>query len=523
MIFPRAFYFPSSRRLLPVLASLIFPFGLQAEESEEVTKLFVREVPLTVHGKTVTMTAIEQEDGTHGYYPDKSEGMHVEVVNQLKVPTSIHWHGLILPNPMDGVPFLTQNPIEPGESQRYDFPLQQSGTYWMHSHYALQEQYLTSAPLIIGDKSQDTLADREYTVMLSDFSFTPAAEILENLRRGTMPASGTKDAAMSEQSPEPQTLLTQGWDDRSQRFLKTTVEAPLKRPDVIYDALLANRRTIDDPEILEVQPGETVLLRLIGASCATNFFINTGLLGAELLAVDGQAIKPLRGNYFQMSVAQRLDLRVTIPQRGGAFPIIAQAEGSTLICGVVLKTPEAKVPTIPVQAKTATGILDNTQERRLRAPLSLSQRAVDRTLPMVLGGKMKGYVWTINGKAYPNRDSQNVKYGERVEVVYTNTTKMGHPMHLHGLDFQVTEIDGEKIEGAMRDTLLVPAGANMKMEFDAIYPGVWAFHCHIPYHSASGMFTVLKYEESKGKFWRPEMVPLENLGLLPSPSATSED
>ena len=63
----------------------------------------------------------------------------------------------------------------------------------------------------------------------------------------------------------------------------------------------------------------------------------------------------------------------------------------------------------------------------------------------------------------------------------------------------------------------------MKMEFDAIYPGVWAFHCHIPYHSASGMFTVLKYEESKGKFWRPEMVPLENLGLLPSPSATSED
>jgi FtsP/CotA-like multicopper oxidase with cupredoxin domain len=102
----------------------------------------------------------------------------VEVVNQLKVPTSIHWHGLVLPNLMDGVPFVTQEPIPPGKSFRYDFPLKQSGTYWMHSHYGLQEQLYNSAPLIIWTPEERAKADRQVVVMLSDFSFTPPEQIL---------------------------------------------------------------------------------------------------------------------------------------------------------------------------------------------------------------------------------------------------------------------------------------------------------------------------------------------------------
>src|SRR5262249_19716507 len=108
--------------------------------TSEPVRLFVQDVPLKVLGKELTVIAIEQADGTQGFSPDKADGFHVEVVNQLKVPTSIHWHGLILPSRMDGVPFVTQNPIAPGTSFRYDFPLKQSGTYWMHSHYGLQEQ-----------------------------------------------------------------------------------------------------------------------------------------------------------------------------------------------------------------------------------------------------------------------------------------------------------------------------------------------------------------------------------------------
>jgi FtsP/CotA-like multicopper oxidase with cupredoxin domain len=144
-------------------------------------KLFARESQITVGGKMVKVTAITQSNGEHGYSPEKTTGLHVEIVNQLPVPTSIHWHGLILPNLMDGVPFVTQDPIPPGVSRRYDFPLKQSGSYWMHSHYGLQEQQLLSAPMVIRSAAQSKMADAEFTVMLSDFSFKSPQEILKGL------------------------------------------------------------------------------------------------------------------------------------------------------------------------------------------------------------------------------------------------------------------------------------------------------------------------------------------------------
>jgi FtsP/CotA-like multicopper oxidase with cupredoxin domain len=145
----------------------------------ETVKLFVRESPITVLGKTVKVAALTQSNGEQGYSPEQANGFHVEVVNQLPVPTSIHWHGLVLPNLMDGVPFDTQDPIPSGGSRRYDFPLKQSGSYWMHSHYGLQEQQLLSAPMVIRSHTQAKVADAEFTVMLSDFSFTSPRTFLK--------------------------------------------------------------------------------------------------------------------------------------------------------------------------------------------------------------------------------------------------------------------------------------------------------------------------------------------------------
>jgi FtsP/CotA-like multicopper oxidase with cupredoxin domain len=239
----------------------------------------------------------------------------VEVVNQLKVPTSIHWHGLILPNLMDGVPFVTQNPIAPGKSFSYDFPLKQSGTYWMHSHYGLQEQLYNSAPLIIWTPEERAKADRQVVVMLSDFSFTPPEQILKGLKGGMQMASnkpnpaGKKMDAMdsgkmsgSKGDSSPVELVAQKWDDQKQRLVRTTLRAPEADIDVKYDALLANRRTLDDPEIVSVHAGESVLLRLIAASSSQNFYVDTGGLEAELLAVDGKAVLPITGNFFQLAV-----------------------------------------------------------------------------------------------------------------------------------------------------------------------------------------------------------------------------
>ena len=271
-----------------------------------------------------------------------------------------------------------------------------------------------------------------------------------------------------------------------------------------YDALLANRRTLDDPEIVSVNAGESILLRLIAASSSQNFYVDTGGLEAELLAVDGKAVQPIRGNFFQLAVAQRLDLKVIIPKEGGAYPILAQGEGTKLLCGIVLATKGASVPKLSLTTSTSTVSLDNTQEKRLRAINPLPNRAIDRTLPAALGGNMATYVWTINDAAYPNRKSLDIKSGERVGIAFTISTNMGHPMHLHGHDFQVVEIDGEKISGALRDTLFVPPRSRMTVAFDADNAGIWPMHCHLLYHADTGMFTVVKYDGADTKFWQPE-------------------
>jgi FtsP/CotA-like multicopper oxidase with cupredoxin domain len=504
-------------RKILLLTAVCFLIGDTLGASSEPVRLFVKEVPLKVLGKELSVVAIEQADGTQGYSPEKADGFHVEVENQLKVPTSIHWHGLILPNLMDGVPFVTQNPIPPGKSFRYDFPLKQSGTYWMHSHYGLQEQVYNSAPLIIWTSEERARADRQVVVMFSDFSFTPAEEVLKDLKRG-MQSTGMKESPSGkkmEASPSgkmsgnvggsaPSKVVAQKWDDQKQRLVRTIVRAPEAEVDVKYDALIANRRTLDDPEIISVNAGEWVLLRLIAASSNQNFYVDTGGLEAELLAVDGKGVQPIKGNFFQLGVAQRLDLKVTIPKDGGAYPILAQGEGTKLLCGVVLTTKNASAPKLSRTASISTASLDNTQEQRLRAVKALPDRSIDRTLPAALGGNMATYVWTINGAAYPNKNSLDIQSGQRVGIAFTNSTNMGHPMHLHGHDFQVVEIDGEKVPGALRDTLMVPPRSKMTVAFDADNAGVWPMHCHLLYHLDTGMFTVVKYDGADTKFWQPK-------------------
>jgi FtsP/CotA-like multicopper oxidase with cupredoxin domain len=275
--------------------------------------------------------------------------------------------------------------------------------------------------------------------------------------------------------------------------------------------------------VFQIKPGQRVLLRLMGAASATNFFIDTGKLDATIVATDGEEVEPLKGNFFQLSTAQRLDLLVTIPQTGGVFPILALAEGSTLQAGVLLATPGAKIPkgTLATRPQQKMGGLGNTQEMRLVAKNPLPQRPVQRSLPSVLGGSMMKYTWTINGAPYPNRNSLNVKEGERVELVISNTTGMSHPMHLHGHVFEVIEIEGQKITGAKRDTILVPPKSTIKVVFDANDPGVWAYHCHILYHLATGMFTVLKYENADTKYWKPEKTETELQNPLELNNATA--
>jgi FtsP/CotA-like multicopper oxidase with cupredoxin domain len=507
-------------------------------DGSQITKLIVRETPITVHGRSATVMEIANEaTNSTGIWAWKSGKFNVEVVNQLARPTAVHWHGLVLPNSMDGVPFVTQDPIPAGGVYRYEFPLKQDGTYWMHSHYGLTEQKLLSAPLILLDRGKPETGGRNLVIMLSDFSFKSPMEILNELKAGSPMPRAAKASSMKSMEPHEVALdpagaademknsmpmnMDMGGDGKKEPSVVTekaaagflgeqVVRGPVGPHDVEYDALLANRRTLDDPEVIPVRPGEELRLRVIAASSATNFLVTTGELPAALLAVDGQEIVPLPGTAFELAVAQRMDLSVKIPEgKEGAYPILAQGEGVILRCGVILATPGAVIPKIADTAPEPVGALGVSQELLLKAAQPLPARPVNREIPVALGGNMSNYTWTINGAAYPDAPPMMVKSGERVQMTFTNSTGMGHPMHLHGHTFQVVEIDGKPISGARRDTVFVPAATTVKIQFDADNPGVWAFHCHIIYHLVTGMFTVVKYEEWDAKFWKPDMMATE--------------
>jgi FtsP/CotA-like multicopper oxidase with cupredoxin domain len=185
---------------------------------------------------------------------------------------------------------------------------------------------------------------------------------------------------------------------------------------------------------------------------------------------------------------------VHIPAGEGSHPILAQGEGSTLRTGLILATPRATIPVLSQRADTAAGALTNAQERLFRSVHPLPAKPVNRTLQVSLDGDMARYAWALNGQAWPNVTPLEIKQGERVELVFTNQTGMSHPMHLHGHVFQVTEIDGTPLSGATRDTVLVAPRQTVKVQFDATFPGYWMLHCHILYHQAAGMMTVMKYQ-----------------------------
>jgi FtsP/CotA-like multicopper oxidase with cupredoxin domain len=160
----------------------------------------------------------------------------------------------------------------------------------------------------------------------------------------------------------------------------------------------------------------------------------------------------------------------------------------------VLRAGNAAIARIADTADTASPALTLDLERRLRALAPLQPRKADRRHTLDLTGTMAGYVWSLNNVAWtPETPPLPVAQGERVEIVFVNQTPMPHPMHLHGHEFQVVEINDQQFPGAVRDTVLVPPGDRVVVAFDANNPGLWALHCHLLYHLATGMFTTVRY------------------------------
>ncbi len=434
---------------------------------------------IDVNGKAASRLVIQQPDGIQGVVTELGMPYRVRVENRLDVPSLVHWHGLTPPWRQDGVPGISGPPIPPGGAADYDFPLTFPGTFFMHSHEGFQEQLLMAAPLIIRDP-QAPRDEQDVVVILGDFSFTPPEEIYATLRKpSAMAMSGGMHGAHAASMPGMAMAMPQAGPDLN---------------DVKYDAFLANDRTLADPEIVKVEPGGTVRLRVINASSMTNFHIDLGAHDGELIAVDGHDVHPVKGKSFPIAVAQRLDIRLTIPREPAAHPILAIVEGERKRTGIILAAGRAMVERIPETIETTTTALTLDLESRLRAMRPLADRPVDRTHRLDLTGNMAGYQWSINTIAWTKETPPlPVREGERVELVFTNKTMMPHPMHLHGHVFQVVAIDERRFAGAKRDTVLVPPRTSVTVAFDADNPGWWALHCHLLYHMEAGMFATIRY------------------------------
>lgn len=432
---------------------------------------------LDVKGRPASVYGIEGPGGKPGLRLEPGQAFRVRLKNSSDVPTVIHWHGQTPPHGQDGVAHLSQDPVPPGGNHDYDFENVRSGTHWMHSHIGLQEQQLMAAPLVVLSR-EDLAADvLDHTVILHDFTFRGPEEILAELKGGGGAHAGhaTDHSKMDHSQPMP------------------AMGAMLN--DVVYDAYLANDRTLDDPEVVRAEPGGRLRLRVINAAAASNMWIDLGELDGSLIAVDGNAVVPVGGKRFPLAIAQRADILIELPSGAGAYPILFAPEGVTQRTGIVIAAGETRVGKIAGDGEVSPAV-DLTLESSLQAVKGLTPEPVSRVELLMLTGGDADYVWGLNGKPSAHDTLFSVKPGERIEVMMHNMTQMAHPMHLHGHHFQVTAIGASKLQGAMRDTVLVPIGETVSIAFDADNAGTWPFHCHHVYHMNSGMMGTVAYSNA---------------------------
>jgi FtsP/CotA-like multicopper oxidase with cupredoxin domain len=414
---------------------------------------------LEVNGRSAKVFGLEGPGGRPGIRLAAGERFQVELVNESGTRTLVHWHGQLPPWTQDGFPWPQTPPILNGAVQTYDYaPI--PGTYWMHSHHEMQEQSLMTAPLIVHTAAELREDRQEVVLMLHDFTFRTPEEVLAGLK-GTSLVAAQLIARKIEEAPGgkggskvPETTMV-SMAPHGPRIAMSgmTMSRPagmqMDLNDVSYDAFLANDRTLADPEIVHVERDGRIRLRVIN------------------------------GGVFEPVLDRS---RRTRRPRG--------REGRQT--GIVLATPGAPILQIADRTQAAPPV-DNSLEVRLAAVEPLLPRPADIVQTICLSGSMTPFAWSMNGEYWPHVTPLMLSEGQRIEIDLINHSMMAHPMHLHGHAFQLIAIDGRKINGAVRDTVLVMPMSRVRIAFDANNPGRWPFHCHNLYHVATGMMTEFRY------------------------------
>jgi FtsP/CotA-like multicopper oxidase with cupredoxin domain len=506
----------------PFLLLLIFLTAVQARVVEY--DLEVVEQSWTPGGKVKAVRALTLNGGIPGPTLRFREGdtARIRVHNRLKgEDTSIHWHGLLLPNAQDGVPDVTTPSIKPGTTHTFEFPLIHSGTYWYHSHTGLQEQVGVYGSIVIEPKNGEPVrADRDHVVVLSDWTTEKPEEVMRTLMRGSEWYALKKGGMQSLTGAAKAGALKEFWDRERSRMPAMDVS------DVAYDAFLANGK---ESITLPGKPGEKVRLRVINAAASTYFYLQSATGPLKIVATDGPAVEPLSVKRLLMGMAETYDVVVTIPQ-SGQWEVRATAQDGSGHASILLGSGEPHpAPDIPrpdnyrmdshlmaamddmdddmpgMKMGKGHGGMKMEKKEEPERPLSpyAKLRSLEstefkaslprRSMELRLTGDMERYIWSFNGKTMAEDGVIKIKRGEVLRLELINDTMMHHPIHLHGHFFRVLEGQGSRTP--LKHTVDVPPMGKRTIEFEANEYGDWLFHCHLLYHMHAGMARIFSYEE----------------------------
>ncbi len=403
----------------------------------------------------------------------KGQRLSAHLTNRLPHDTTVHWHGLAIPNDMDGVPVLTQPAVPPGQGFHYEFTVPDAGTYWAHSHVGLQTDRGLYAPLIIEDPNERVDYDDELVIVLDDWidgAGTNPDQVFANLQKtGMKPMEITPGGGVTPTTPI-------GEDGG----------------DVTYPYFVVNGRLPKAAQVVDYRPGQRIRLRVINAGGDTAFRVAVPDTALMVTHTDGYPVIPQQVGSVILGMGERFDAIITVGQ--AAVPVVAVPEMKDGYALLNLRV-NGKLPTVDIDkfvAAVRREVVLDTASLRPTPGVTLPPKAPQQVLDLHLAGPVNGYTWPINDRLYnPPNHPLDVSAGQRVRLRLINESMMFHPIHLHGHTFEVQGPDGTP--RARKDTVLVPPLRTVEVDFDTNNPGRWITHCHNTYHLEAGMATFIQY------------------------------
>ena len=549
------FVFYKSNSIVIIL--LLFSFNLYSQKTVRYD-LYVKDTLVNFAGKEKRAIAVNGQIPMPTLTFTEGDTAEIHVHNLLKEETSLHWHGLFLPNKEDGVPNLTQMPIRPNTTHIYRFPIIQNGTHWYHSHSGLQEQIGMYGNFVMLKRPNDPTFRKgiddlpTLPIVLSEWTNLKPENIHRMLHNANDYPALKKNSVQSYgeaiSAGHFKTKLQNEW----KRMLAMDVS------DVYYEKIFMNGKPSSELKSIsgkELKAGDKVRLRISNGGASSYFWLTYAGGKITVVANDGNDVEPVEVDRLIIAVSETYDILVDIPSENKAFEFLATTEDRTnsasIFIGNGVKQLKSPLPRLKyfegmkmmndmmkmngelddmgmamslnqmdmnvVMYPEITGDADAKQDDNnpnrynanalgdiitlnyamLKSPIitALPKEAPVKELFFKLSGNMNRYVWSIDNKVVSEADKILIKKGENVRIILYNGSMMRHPMHLHGHDFRLLNGQGEN--APLKNIVDVMPMETDTLEFNANVEGDWFFHCHILYHMMSGMGRVLSYENQK--------------------------